>query len=80
MDELTAARRKKSIKPAPEDEYNYTTKVIAIGAEVFISLPGDQYIKMTPEQARQIAGRLFREAALAAGEAPPSLIMLTKED
>lgn len=55
----------------------YKTTVTNIGGEVFISLPNDQYIKMTPAQARQIGGRLFVHAAAALGEDRPSLVVLS---
>lgn len=59
----------------------YKTTVTQVGGSVFISLPEDQYIEMTPAQARAIAGRLFRLAAKAEGNEPPSLVVFTpKED
>ena len=57
-------------------ESTHQTKVLAIGREVFISLPDDAYIKMTPDQARQIGGRLFIAAAEALGEPVPAIIAL----
>lgn len=55
---------------------NHTTTISNIGGEVFISLPDDQYIKLTPEQARQIGGRLFIHAAQALGQERPEVIVL----
>jgi hypothetical protein len=54
----------------------YKTTVTNIGGEVFLSLPNDQYIQMTPEQARQIGGRLFIHAAAALGQERPDLVVL----
>jgi hypothetical protein len=54
----------------------HTATVSNIGGEVFISLPDDQYIKLTPEQARQIGGRLFIHAAQALGQERPEVIVL----
>jgi len=53
----------------------YTTTISAVGGEVFISLPDDGYMKLTPEQARQIGTRLFFKAAEALGEQRPSVIV-----
>lgn len=54
----------------------YKTTVTNVAGEVFISLPDDQYIKLTPEQARQIGGRLFIHAAEALGQERPELVVL----
>lgn len=54
----------------------YKTTVTNIGGDVFLSLPDDQYIQMTPEQARQIGGRLFIHAAAALGQDRPELVVL----
>jgi hypothetical protein len=56
-------------------ERKHKTAVTNIGGEVFISLPDDQYIQMTPAQARAIATKLFIQAAEAAGEARPSVVV-----
>jgi hypothetical protein len=56
-------------------EQKHKTAVTTIGGGVFLSLPNDQYIQMTPEQARAIAGRLFILAADALGEARPSVVV-----
>lgn len=53
----------------------YKTAVTTVGGDVFLSLPEGQYIQMTPEQARAVAGRLFIRAAEAAGEARPSMVV-----
>lgn len=58
------------------DYRTHTASVSNIGGEVFISLPDDQYIKLTPEQARQIGGRLFIHAAQALGQERPEVIVL----
>lgn len=56
-------------------ERKHQTVVTNIGGDVFLSLPDDQYIQMTPKQARAIATKLFLQAAEAAGEAPPSVVV-----
>jgi len=56
-------------------ERKHKTAVTTIGGDVFLSLPDDQYIQMTPEQARTIATRLFLLAADAAGENRPSVVV-----
>lgn len=61
-------------------ERAHAAKVHVIDGVVFIALPGDQYIKMTPEQARQMGGRLFLKAAEAEGHPAPAMIALTVED
>lgn len=61
-------------------EYTTTTQVMVIGGAVFMSLPEDQYIKMTPQQARDIGMRLFRKAFEAEGEPAPSMIIVKEED
>ncbi|MGN7250068.1 hypothetical protein [Arthrobacter sp. SAFR-014] len=58
-----------------EFERKHKTAVTTIGGDVFLSLPDDQYIQMTPEQARAIATKLFLQAAEAAGEARPSVVV-----
>lgn len=54
----------------------YKTTVSTIGGEVYISLPGDQYIEMTPERARKLAASLFIKANQAEGKDAPEVIML----
>lgn len=56
-------------------EQKHKTAVTTIGGDVFLSLPNDQYIQMTPDQARAIATRLFIQASEAAGEARPSVVV-----
>ena len=55
---------------------NYTTKISNIGGEVFVSLPNDVYMMLTPEQARQLGGRLFINAAEALGQERPEIVVL----
>jgi hypothetical protein len=43
---------------------------------VYLTLPDDGYIQLTPEQARQIGGRLFIKAAEAEGVDAPSIVAL----
>ena len=57
------------------NEQKHKAAVTTIGGDVFLSLPNDQYIHMTPDQARAIAGRLFMCAADALGEARPSVVV-----
>jgi hypothetical protein len=61
-------------------EQKYTTKITVDEGRVSLSLPDGNYIKMTPEQARQIGGRLFLKAAAAEGKPSPAMIALTVED
>lgn len=61
-------------------EKTHSAKVTVIAGNIFISLPGDQFIKLTPGQARQMGARLFREAAHALGEPSPSMIVIRQED
>jgi hypothetical protein len=61
-------------------ENTTTTKVIVLDGNVFMTLPSDQYIKMTPQQARDIGMRLFRKAFEAEGETSPSMIIVKQED
>lgn len=61
-------------------ERNATTSVHAIDGNVLMALPQDQYIKMTPQQARDIGMRLFRRAFEAEGEPVPSMIIIKQED
>lgn len=56
-------------------ERKHQTAVTTIGGDVFLSLPDDQYIQMTPKQARSIATKLFMLAAEAAGETRPSMVV-----
>jgi hypothetical protein len=53
----------------------YRTAITTVGGSVFISLPGDTYMEMTPEQARAIATKLFATANEAEGFAPPQVIV-----
>jgi len=57
------------------EERTHKTTVTTIGGDVFLSLPDDQYIQMTPQQARSIATKLFIQAAEAAGDDRPSLVV-----
>jgi hypothetical protein len=61
-------------------ENTATTQVIVFDGNVFMTLPGDQYIKMTPQQARDIGMRIFRRAFEAEGTTPPSMIIVQQED
>jgi hypothetical protein len=61
-------------------EQTHTTKIINSDGHVFLSLLDGDFIKMTPEQARQIGGRLFLKAAAAEGKPSPAMIALTVED
>ena len=51
--------------------------VTTVGGDVFISLPGDQYIELTPEKARRVAVALFTKAAEAEGLERPDVIVLS---
>jgi hypothetical protein len=56
-------------------ERKHKTAVTTIGGDIFLSLPDDQYIQMTPKQARAIATKLFLLAADADGVARPSMVV-----
>jgi hypothetical protein len=56
-------------------DMKYSSAITHVGGEVFFSLPNDMYIKLTPEQARNIATKLYLVAADAAGEARPQVII-----
>jgi hypothetical protein len=58
-----------------EFDRKHQTAVTTIGGDVFLSLPDDQYIQMTPKQARAIATKLFLMAADASGDARPSVVV-----
>ena len=53
----------------------FKTTISEVGGMIFISLPDNQYIELTPDKARTIAGKLFALAAQAEGDDPPKLIM-----
>lgn len=61
-------------------EQTHSASVMVINGHVWIALPEGNFIKLTPEQARQMGARLFREAALALGEVPPSMVIIRQED
>lgn len=61
-------------------ENTTTTQVIVLDGNVFMTLPGDQYIKMTPQQARDIGMRMFRRSFEAEGEPAPSMIIVKEEN
>lgn len=54
----------------------YRTRVTTVGGDVFMSLPENQYIEMTPEKARKLAASLFIKANEAEGKAAPEVIVL----
>lgn len=53
----------------------YRTTVTTVGGEVFVSLPNDMYMEMTPKQARAIATKLFLKANEAEGLEAPEVIV-----
>lgn len=59
-------------------DYTRTHKaaVTTVGGDVFIALPDDQYIELTPEKARRLAVALFNKAAEAEGLCNPEIIVL----
>jgi hypothetical protein len=61
-------------------ENTATTQIVVVDGAVFMTLPGDQYVKMTPQQARDIGMRIFRRAFEAEGESAPSMIIVKEED
>jgi hypothetical protein len=56
------------------------TQVLVLDGNVFLTLPEDQYIKMTPQQARDVGMRLFRRSFVADGEPVPSMIIVKEEN
>ena len=58
---------------------DYKTAVTTVGGQVFVSLPGDQYIELTPERARKLAAALFSRANEAEGLAAPEVIVFGRE-
>jgi hypothetical protein len=67
-------------KPSPGAESDASTQIVVVGGAVFMTLPGDQYVKMTPQQARDIGMRMFRRAFEAEGEPVPSMIIVKDEN
>lgn len=57
----------------------YKTALSTVGGDVFMSLPDDQYIELTPEQARKLGAALFTKANEAEGKPAPELIILSKD-
>jgi hypothetical protein len=58
----------------------YKAAVTTVAGSVYLSLPNDLYMNMTPEQARRIATRLFVLANEAEGlPAPEVIVFQTKE-
>jgi len=58
----------------------YRTTASVIGGEVYLSLPGDAYMQMTPDKARKLAAILFTKANQAEGLAPPEVIILKRSE
>jgi hypothetical protein len=54
----------------------YKTTASVVGGEVYLSLPGDAYIQMSPDKARKMAVILFTKANEAEGLAAPEVIVL----
>lgn len=57
----------------------HKTTVTTVGGDVFLALPEDMYIQLTPEQARKLAVSLFTKANEAEGLAAPEVIVLQRE-
>ena len=57
-------------------EQRHQVTVFAAGGEVLVSLPDDEFIKCTPEQARTLASHLLVSAADALGEERPHMVLL----
>jgi len=57
------------------DTRKHKAMVSTVGGDVFIALPDDQYIELTPEKARKLGALLFFKAAEALGEQRPSVIV-----
>jgi len=54
----------------------YKTTASVIGGDVYLSLPGDAYIQMSPDKARRMAVILFAKASEAEGLSAPEVIVL----
>lgn len=54
----------------------YKTTASVIAGDVYLSLPGDAYIQMSPEKARKLAVILFTKANEAEGLDAPEVIFL----
>jgi hypothetical protein len=54
----------------------YKTTASVIGGDVYLSLPGDAYIQMSPDKARKLAVILFTKANEAEGLPSPEVIVL----
>ena len=57
----------------------YKTTVTTIAGDVFLSLPNDMYIQLTPERARKLGASLLTKANEAEGLAAPEVIVLKRE-
>jgi hypothetical protein len=54
----------------------YKTTASVIGGDVYLSLPDDAYIQMSPDKARRLAVILFTKANEAEGLPSPEVIVL----
>jgi hypothetical protein len=54
----------------------HKTAVTAVGGDVYLSLPDDSYIRVTPDRARKLAAALFTQANAAEGKPDPEVVIL----
>ena len=62
-----------------DDRETFKTSITQVTGMIFISLPDDQYIELTPNKARIIATKLFTLAAEAEGNDPPQVIVFAPD-
>lgn len=59
---------------------NTTTKATVVDGHVHLPLPDGQFIRLTPDQARDLGMAVFLKAFDAEGKPAPSMIVLKGED
>lgn len=57
-------------------EISTTTKALVVDGHVHLPLPDNQFIKLTPDQARDLGMAVFLKAFDAEGKQAPSFIIL----
>jgi hypothetical protein len=60
-------------------EISTTTKATVVDGHVYLPLPENQFIKLTPDQARDLGMAVFLKAFDAEGTPAPSFIILKEE-
>lgn len=62
-----------------EREISTTTRATVVDGNVHLPLPGGDFIKLTPDQARKLGMAVFLKAFDAEGTPAPSMIILKEE-